>query len=250
MQSSYVIDLAQFDNGRDDFEAHYCLSNYDTNFGGQDFKVSWDDFYTCIDDYSTNNNIPESEIAIRLVICYDTSNNILYLRMQLCKLVSTTDKSHGRDIYDLDTQDVDWYELREDDVSTTTTTDLSDSDYLDYFYYSSTPLPTTDPLEKLADGTTNEYVENTTFPWSQILDMYEDNGSPDDVYLHFASCSYTEVYSGDSGVTWPHMLVLYLSDESGNLLDNIADPTDIFLNKGADFATLCPPNCNIYIDAS
>ena len=80
MQASYVITLNQFNTGRQDFQKHYCLASYNTNFGGQDFKIDYDDLESEVEDYASNKSIATDDVALRFVHCYDVSNNILYLR--------------------------------------------------------------------------------------------------------------------------------------------------------------------------
>lgn len=203
-----------------------------------------------IDDFATTNSISPSDIGIRLVHCYDSTNNVLYLRMQICVLDATEITDHERNVYELNTNVSEWYELREGTAVTTLDHNTYDSNYLNYFYYSSNPLPNSDPLDNLATDGGTTYVRNLVFPWSQIAQMYANNSNPSGADIHFAACSYTEAVSGDTAVEWPHTLVLYLSTIGGALLDNTNNPGAIFENKGADGGTLCPPKCDVYIDAS
>jgi hypothetical protein len=47
-------------------------------------------------------------------------------------------------------------------------------------------------------------------------------------------------------IEWPHGVVVYLNQGGVDMIDNNSY-VSMFTNHGADFATLCPPNCDVYM---
>ena len=75
--------------------------------------------------------------------------------------------------------------------------------------------------------------------------MYTNNGSPVGAGVNFAACSYYSTPE-HANVDWPHGMVIFLTTATGQpMLDN-NDYIHIFHNKGADYATMCPPHCDVY----
>src|SRR4051812_31104453 len=102
-----VVTLDQFDQMRDSFKAHYFLSQCDVNFGGQEIQVSWDSFSLAIYNFTSTYKVAESSVVVRFVHCYDVTNSVLYLRMQILTMDPTRDPY----IYTLNDSVCDWYEL-------------------------------------------------------------------------------------------------------------------------------------------
>lgn len=242
MSDPRVVDLSTFNTRRSNFQAHYFLSNCNTSFGGQDFGVNWDDFATLVNSFATDNNISISDVALRFVLCYDATANVLFLRVQICSMTA----SGTPGTYNLVTTPSAWFALKNGSITTTTDTSLSDSTYMNNFYYCGTTPCSSGSSELLANNTI--YVKNLVFPWeSEILAMYQDNSSPSSATLNFAATSYVRASGTD--VQYPHDLVLYLKNSSGTaLLDNTTYAAT-FENKGADYGTMCPSYCNVYISA-
>lgn len=241
-----VISLEAYENGRINFDMHYYYTTAEGAFGGQVVEIPWNDLQTAVDDFITNAAVPENEVALRFVHCFDTTTELLYQRLQICQMVpSETPPPPGAIlVYDLITTNAVWYEIKEGIMEVSTTQTLFSPQYLNSFYYKTEPQAAV--MEKLADGP-GKYVKNLVLPWAQEVKlMYQENGSPENAGVHFAACSYTES-SEYSNVLWPHGLVIYLSDSTGEAMLDNDTYISIFHNKGADFTTMCPPNCNVYI---
>ncbi len=242
-----VIDLQEYYDGRDNFHLHYYFTTTEAAFGGQVIDVQWADLQNAVNQYmAATGKLPE-DVALRFVHCFEPAPaGHLYLRMQVCSLVASQvpPPPGGSQVYDLDTTGSLWFELKHGAVTPTTDESLEGIEYLQNFYYKIDPQ--SQEMECLIDGPT-KYVKNLVLPWGmEILQMYIQNGSPEGGGIHFASCSYTTT-PAYANVMWPHGMVIYLSNSSGEpLLDN-GNYLTIFHNKGADMATMCPPNCNIYI---
>lgn len=241
-----VISLAAYELGCANFSLHYFYTDTAGAFNGSEIQVPWIDLQNAVDAYIIESGTPENEVALRFVHCFDPIAASLYLRLQVCRMVlSETPPPPGAlAVYDLVTTDSRWYEIKQHQFGTTLDESLEGIEYLESFYYKDEPQAVT--MQKLADGPTL-YVKNLTLPWAQEVKlMYSQNGSPAGAGVNFASCSYIEP-PAYANVQWPHGMVIYLTNSTGQpFLDN-NDYVSIFHNKGADFTTLCPPNCNVYI---
>lgn len=242
-----VISLEDYMNGRANFDLHYYYTSSESGFGGQVIDARWDDLQAAVTDYVNTSGTPEAEVALRFVHCFGSIEENMYLRLQLCRLVPSElpVPPGAQAIYDLDTTNSKWYEIRNGMFSVTNDEQLFGVIYLDNFYYKAEPQAA--DMECLKDGPA-KYVKNLVLPWaSEIQLMYAENGSPENAGVHFAACSYTEQNPEYSHVEWPHGLVVYLSDSGGHAMLDNNTYISIFHNKGADMATICPPNCNVYI---
>ena len=233
------VTLDSFNNSRKNFKQRYFLSGCNTVFGGQDIQVSWSSIASAVSDFISSNNVPAATVALRFVYCYDATTNELYLRLQICTM--TADPLIPNQ-YNLNASPTAWYEIRNGSFASTTSTQLSDDDYFNYFYYCNAAACSAATVQNLAADTTI-YAKNIVFPWkAEILQMYADNSSPANAGICFGACS----FQAATPIDFPHSLVIYLRDDTGNaLLDNT--PTDTFEMKGADYGTLCPSRCNVYI---
>lgn len=190
--------------------------------------------------------MPENEVALRFVHCFSVPEEALYYRLQICRLVPSTDPPPpgASAVYDLDTLNAKWYEVKNNSFVPTLNTTLAGLPYLNNFYYKDEPQATT--MQCLTDGP-DTYVKNLTLPWEQEIKlMYMENGSPVDATINFAASSYIEPPEY-SNVMWPHGMIAYLKDSQGTLLLDNEDYISIFHNKGADMSALCPPHCGVYI---
>lgn len=241
-----VISLEAYENGRANFSLHYYYTETEASFSGDVVEVPWNDLQTAVSNYVLSAGVPENEVALRFVHCFSAAEETLYYRMQICRLVLSTEPPPpgASAVYDLDTTGATWYELKNGVFDTTNTTTLHSLPYLNNFYYKEEPQSAT--MERLIDGPT-VYVKNLTLPWEQEIKlMYAENGNPVGATINFAATSYIEPPEY-SNVMWPHGMVAYLKDSEGvAFLDN-EDYISLFHNKGADFTTLCPPNCGNYI---
>lgn len=239
------ITLHEYNEGRTHFDNHYyvLLNNEPVTFYGKDFHIAWADLENAVDNFCNTYSKNAEDVAIRLVHCYNTAQQAIYMRMQVCTMTEPGAGGLPPNEQALITTDCTWYSIGEGMIQLTTDNNLSDTDYLNSFYYTDNEGIS---YQKLSDGP-DTYVKNLVYPWaSEILAMYEANNSPMNAMIHFAACSYIESPTL-SNVTWPHGNVLYLSVNDVPLLDN-EDWMVIFENKGADSATLCPPNCGVYIE--
>ena len=236
-----VVTLDHFNDMRTNFQQHYFLSNCNSSFGGQDIQISWSSFYNAVHNFMTAGGCAANAVALRFVLCYDTNSNALYLRMQICTMTSA-----GQGTYNLVTSNCAWYVITNGSIATTTVTDLYDQNYLDNFYYCDSGTCSANTVVNLASDTSETvFVRNLVLPWGlEVQKVYTDDGQPNNATICFAAVS-----PGNSSpaVTYPHSIAVYLRNGNGvALLDNTTY-TQPFKNKAADFGTICPPNCNVYI---
>ncbi len=243
---SRVITLDEYNAGRTNFQTHYFLNNCNTQFGGQDMQVAWADFNTAVNNFITQYNVDPNTVALRFVYCYDAAGNDLYLRLQICTMQQSATAANT---FNLITTHCAWYTLQNGSVTATQVNSLSDTNYLNYFYYASgTPCTAATEQQLALDVTNTLYAQNVTFPWvTEVLEMYKENGLTGNGYLCFGATSYTTANSGNAPVAYPHGTVMYLRDAQGNPLLDDNTYVSIFHNKGCDMGTLCPQNCNVYI---
>ncbi|MCB0700028.1 MAG: hypothetical protein H6551_00365 [Chitinophagales bacterium] len=240
-----VISLQEYTDGRANFDLHYYYTSAEAAFGGKVNDAQWDDLQNAVDNYCSTAGVPHAEVALRFVHCFDPVPGNMYQRLQICRMVPQPPSGSNEEIFDLDTTDAQWYEIKDGAFNPTPDDDLYGQDYLNDFYYKVEPQ--TMEMEQLVLGP-DKYVKNLVFPWeNEVLRMYAENGSPASAGIHFAACSYTAEYPGYANVDWPHGMVIYLSDSNGQPYLNNEDYITIFHNKGADMGTLCPPNCGVYI---
>lgn len=241
-----VIDLQDYEDGRANFDLHYYYSISEAEFAGQVLDTPWSALQDAVNLYMAQASVPENEVALRFVHCFDMEMHKLYTRLQILQMVpsSTPPPPDASMVYDLVDTGALWYKIDNGEMSSTDDHSLEGHEYLENFYYKDEPQSAI--MECLITGPT-KYVKNLVFPWQQeVQQMYLDNGSPENAGVHFASCSYIEP-PAYSNVTWPHGMVIYLSDAGGTPMLDDNTYISIFHNKGADMGTLCPPNCNVYI---
>jgi hypothetical protein len=239
------ITLDEYNQGRTNFDDHYFVlkNSIPVSFGGQDFYIPWADLENAVDNFCNQYFKDPEDVAVRLVHCYNSSLDIIYMRMQICSMTEPGAGSLPDNVQGLITIECAWYTIEAGTIQVTTDDQLSDEVYLSNFYYTNDDG---NSYQQLSAGP-NTYVKNLVYPWAaEMLAMYESNGSPMNAMIHFAACSYVESPEA-SNVTWPHGNVLYLSVNDVPLLDN-DDYMVIFENKGADGGTLCPPKCDVYVD--
>lgn len=242
-----VISLEVLNDGKDNFEMHYYYTSAQAAFGGKVIDALWDDLNNAVQDYMNQTGAEEAEVALRFVHCFEPGPaGNLFLRLQLCKMISspTPPPPGASEVFDLDTAGALWYEIKDGTINPTSDESLVGQVYFDDFYYKVEPQ--SQELLPL-NGEPDKFVRNLVLPWAdEILKMYDQNGQIEGAGVHFAACSY-ETSPERANVLWPHGMVVYLSDSNGNpLLDN-NKYISVFHNKGADFGTLCPAQCNVYV---
>ena len=242
MPNPMVITLDHFNKMRTHFQQHYFLSNCNSDFGGQDIQIPWSSFSLVVHNFITATGAKPDTVAMRFVLCYDTANNALYLRMQIC----TMTPSGTKDEFNLDTTNSAWYTIENGSLAPTAITDLFDQNYLDNFYYCDTAVCDPNTLVNLASDTAGTvFVRNVVFPWThEIQKIHIDNGTPANAFVNFAAGSHDKT---SKVVAHPHSLVIYLcKHDKTPLMDNIEYPLE-FQMKAGNLGTICPPNCNVYI---
>jgi len=241
MANPMAVTLDQYNTGIANFQAHYFLSECSSNFGGQTISTSWSNVATAVTDFISDNDVDPNSVALRFVICYDSTGNALYLRMQI--LTMTADARIPNQ-FDLNATPCAWYEITATSFGTTAVTDLSDATYLSSFYYCNTGSCSARSVQQLSAAPGN-YTQNVVFPWAvEVLQMYTDNGSPADASIGFTACSYEADASAPT--TYPQTIDLFILDASGDaLIDN--NPATGFQGKAADMGSMCPIRCDIYV---
>lgn len=240
-----VISLQAYMDGRANFDMHYYYTSAQSSFGGHVNSCQWADLQGAVDNFCASTGIPHPEVALRFVHCFDPVTGKLYLRLQICQMVPIPEPIEGQQVFDLLTTNAAWVEIKEGILTGTNDDELFGAAYLGSFYYKSEPQ--SQMLQPLTSGP-DKFVKNLVFPWeNEVFRMYMDNGSPEGAGVHFAACSYTQESPEYANVEWPHGMVIFLSNAAGEDMLDDNDYISIFHNKGADAATLCPPNCNIYI---
>ncbi len=238
-----VVNLTQFNTMRTQFQQHYFLANCGTGFGGQDIQISVSSLITAVQAYMAASGTAANNVALRFVLCYDTSTSALYLRLQICAMTATSDPKK----YDLVATNCAWYKIQGTSITTTTVTDLYDQNYLNSFYYTSSGTCSSSTAVHLSsDSSATIFVRNVVFPGSELLSIYSDNGNPQGAKICFASISYA-ANNPSPAVAYPHSLAIYLRDSSGTALLDDTTYTQDFKMKAGDYATTCPPHCNVYI---
>jgi hypothetical protein len=239
-----IVTLDRFTKMRENFMSHYFLANCNPNFGGQEIQVPWNSFSLAIHNFMNSTEVAPKNTAMRLVHCYDAAQNVLYVRMQV--LAMEPIQGEPRKFLLIEDPSA-WYQLANGTIVPTTDTELYDNTYFDNFYYCNTPEncnpSTLAPLSDDADGTI--YTRTVTVPWLEMRQLFADNRRPANATLCIdASCRLTQ---NDPECTFQHGLVCYLRKHDGTpMLDN-DEAVRPFQNKAADFGTLCPDNCGVYI---
>ncbi len=240
-----VINLQEYEAGRANFKLRYFYTSAQAEFGGQVIEAPWDTLQNAVDSYVNASGVLESDVALRFVHCFDVITGDLFLRLQLCQLVESADPPPPGvvTVYDLDVTNAQWYEIKDGVFGPTADDTLFGQQYLSNFYYKADP--SSGIIEPLTNGPT-VFVKNLVLPWAdEILKVYLNNQSPVGAFVNFAACSYVATPE-HANVAWPHGMVVYLKDSAGYpMLDN-NNYISLFHNKGADYATLCPPTCNQY----
>lgn len=235
-----AVTLAQYTMGAANFEQHYFLSGCNSAFDGRDIQISWDSLATVVNNYIDAHHVDADTVALRFVYCYDAQCSAMYLRLQLCTMTAVTAETG---VYDLSTNPCVWFKITNGSIAITTDTSLSDTNYLNHFYYCGTGACAAQTVENL-NTNASVYAQNIVFPWeAELVQLYIDNNSPADATIGFTACSF---YDNTGTIAYPHNLAIYLCDCDGNaLIDNNA--CDDLKDKAADAGTICPQFCALYI---
>lgn len=98
-------------------------------------------------------------------------------------------------------------------------------------------------------------VHSVRFAWEELKQLHCDNKSnipgADDELFTIRFCSISPDYSNcsaESLVAFPHTIGVYMAYDGQPLLnDDSIDPNAVFINKAADFGSICPPSCASYV---
>ena len=195
-------------------------------------------------------------LMLKFIHRYDQTELKWFLTMAFCeKQTQIADPDGlGRTIFPL-IEKGPRYDIIDGKISLSTFADNYDTEYFDGVCYY-------DGAEYLLLNT-SEHVKHVIFPWQdEILTMINDNypsgAIPANVYMVFASCSFScEILPGGpfqtiafpfAAIRYPHGLVIYLNEDGADRLNN-DDTITTFRNRGADYSTMCPPDshCPVYI---
>jgi hypothetical protein len=87
-------------------------------------------------------------------------------------------------------------------------------------------------------------------PWNEFLEIFIDNSQsprssdPNNYKIIFESATSEFIVGADSPIKFPHCVMVYLSDLSGNeFLQNGNFSVGDFTNKAANLNSICPTRC-------
>ncbi len=236
------ITLSELNQSMYDYTAAYSLPGPDLGFS-RSFMIKWQHFIDqVVNPAITPGNtyyIPESKLAFKFIHRYDQNTKVWFFTVCTCEMGQPEGNRYP--IIEKGPR----YDLYNGVITPSEFTGTYDPVYFnDMRYYTSQTIPL-DP---------NTYVNNLVLPWQmEIGAMYAQNfvltPPSDTVYMVFACSSiYCDITTPDARalIEWPHGLVLYLNQGGIDMLDNDSYVT-MFTNHGADYATMCPPNCSEYI---
>ncbi len=210
-----------------------------------DLVVNMNDFAAKV-ALINNGTIATDDLAIKFIHRYDVTNARLYATVQLCEIganASRTDTPEPYNLYPLTCMAL-YFNINIDGSLGTYNGDLdgTDSDQYSQVYFDNV----------LYGGEALQLNLNThgvCMPWNQLVKLAADNvtsnrGTPSLFSIGFAATSSPIDDTNESSVTYPHCIAVYLSYDGTACLDSTGYIVGNFLNKAADFNSLCPPTCN------
>lgn len=102
----------------------------------------------------------------------------------------------------------------------------------------------------------SDYVSRLCFAWAELSQLYSENrdnipGAVDTLFsINFCSMSsdYSSQIPGTVLVPFPHCITMYMSYDGKPLLgDSAIVLSTQFVNHAADYSSLCPNSCPVYI---
>jgi hypothetical protein len=228
------------------FAGYYSLSQLGPNPGfTSKFMVLWSDFQNMVNTITTNPNqqpyVAPGDLAIKFIHRFDDKKLVWFLTACLCQM-APPDINGNRAITEVPGQR---YDLTNGLIVPSVFTGDYDPVYFSSLYYliSGNRTVMTPTVE----------AKWNVFPWNiEILKLYNDDfstvtpGNP--VNLVFDSCSFfcdLTLPNAFGSVNYPHSVAIYINNGGIDLLDDITPPaSSMFLNKAADYASLCPPSGN------
>lgn len=229
------------------------------------FEADWKDFKRviineCIGQIATSPDgtdsvvITANNLLLRFIFRYDLPAANWYLTMQSCAMVhERNDPGISKVVYDVYESNI-FHKIvnaYSPIILDTNPTHFA-TNYFNNFYYSTDGGATTVNLTS-DDSSHSKYVGNVLFPWDkEIKELAEDNDVYDPtesqiVRLKFFSCSFQfSLPSSYAGIEWPHGVLLCINENGRDRLKN-RDSVLSFCDLAANFGTMCPPNCFLYI---
>ncbi len=191
--------------------------------------------------------IPFGDLAIRLIHRYDTGGKFWYLTAQLCSFDNQSIGTANEEIYNLYAlTPVEKYFNIKPTAIENYANDLAGNvlshHCADYF--------TNVKLDNALVTEINQNTKSVTMAWNEFLELYNDNktllnpNTPDNFKIIFESGTHEFNTGYDSPITYPHCVMVYLSDLADvALLGNGYFSFGDFKNKAANLNSICPLRC-------
>jgi len=246
-----VLNKSMNDEGRDSFAYSYRDNNSSQDFL-KDLSVNWQTFSNEVLALNQNNPVPLDRLALKFIHRYNENTKRWYVTVQLCEIYGSplpdTDYARRHESYLLISRDT-YFTINDDGtISEDGDTGLGGAteakygiNYFDNIYYG---------MNKVVVG---KNVQSITFSWFVLQKLHADNcnpNRPDDSLFSivFSSSSYRAALpSKNTFVEYPHCVTAYMSYDGIDCLDLDTITLGKFGNKAANFNTLCPKRCGIFL---
>jgi len=247
-----VMNQNMVNEGRTYFTANYRDSNSNPSFL-RDLELSWDDFAAAVAQLNNiPNPVPEERLALRFIHRYNTNTNCWYVTVQLCFIsgapLPDPDPNRKYESYQLVCYD-NYFDILDGGVIawngsaglSGTVNERWAGDYFANVYYGN---------NKVVQGIN---VQSVTYSWVVLQKLRTDNSDPqrpsDQLFsIVFSSSAYKAVLpSPDTDVEYPHCVISYMKYDGVSCLDNGFIRLGDFANKAADYNTVCPMRCNVFL---
>jgi hypothetical protein len=241
--------------GRAYFTQNYRDSGSNPQFLN-DIVLSWDTFAAAVATLSANEpTIAEDRIGLRFIHRYNTNTNCWYVTVQLCAITGSPlpdpDPNRKYESYQLVCYDF-YFDIMDGGVIawngsaglSGTVSERWAGDYFNNVYYGA---------NKVVQGSN---VQSITYSWFVLQKLRTDNDDqqrPNSQLfgLTLSSSAYKAVLpSPDTDVEYPHCIAAYMKYDGVNCLDNGFITLGDFANKAADYNSLCPKRCGIFLWSS
>lgn len=268
--ASYAFTLAARDAHQQEFRNRYKslvnICDPASPHFATGIKVKLSDFLTAFNNVIPS--IPANDYgAIKLIHRYDTGSNKWHLTVECGTIPKTGVQNHGLESNtfnhaftpaNIQSPDTNRFDI---DTSGNISPNSTFMGNFDPDYFGNVKEIKDDGSQ--VDLLDTDHVNYTVFPWEcEVLELCRDNNIdpsnptaiPDTINMVFEPIvtfapNLLSTMTPLSNVNWPHITVLYLNDNNGDYLDNSGDTTETgkFQMKGANFSTICPPRCGIYL---
>jgi hypothetical protein len=241
--------LSELSAGINAFANNYSLSPMGPNPGfSKSFMVKWDDLRSLVVALTAAPySIAIGDIALKFIYRFDPNGLVWFVTLAFCKMDPPLSPNGPRMLHEIPNQRYDL--INGIIVPSSFTADFDPVYFNSLYYFNGTAFVPMDPFYQ---------AKWSVFPWqAEIQRLYDDNFAiippVAPLNLVFESCSfYCNLSSPNpfAAVEWPHCIALYFNEGGVDRVDNNTPPaSQMFLNKAADYASLCPPtaNCPFYI---